>query len=504
MSNSPLDKLDAALADVTLIPVAHVVDPPSPNLVKTPGDSKLNISLKSAYAAFSNPPRLRRVKTLSDLTQVQEDADPRRSEGKGRRRKTTKAKEKVGPGLRFTTSVEGCKLTIAKHKSVSSSATVAENTSTVITATPERVHRLTPECVPNTGINSMNSNPATLEREERLSPVSDTPLQFHTATGPERPQHTASTIRPARHSAHVRPTISPLTGSSPPPVWRSSKIPVRVKPHRSLRQPHATVHRPSYGLGPARTDSEEDQDIYTPLHNPGDIFNVHAQDTDGYTSSLGKTDEEDTASSSKVNFDKIDFFDETEGKGPDIHARLAKIVDTNWHANKDLDAMKVVYKKYLTPGNCVYDPPAINEVMKKLLSQYQKKSDFKFFCVQRSLAKAMTVTLEIFQESQQEKPDLDLMCQKVADQAAMLGEVSQELSTKRRTYIKGELREEYKALCDNTESKEWLFGDDLPQVIANLGLSHKIAKPPPYKQFKPVAVLSLILLHDTLQTRLLF
>ena len=104
----------------------------------------------------------------------------------------------------------------------------------------------------------------------------------------------------------------------------------------------------------------------------------------------------------------------SEGKGPDIHARLAQIVETNWHAKKDMDAMKVVYKKYLTPGNCVYDPPAINEVMKKLLSQYQKKSDFKFFCVQRSLAKAMTVTLEIFQESQRDQPDLDLMCQKVA------------------------------------------------------------------------------------------
>ena len=88
----------------------------------------------------------------------------------------------------------------------------------------------------------------------------------------------------------------------------------------------------------------------------------------------------------------------------------------------------------------------------------------------------MNASLKMFEEARQEKPSLQNMAQHLVDISAMLGEASKDLNKKRRSFIRGSLSYDYKDLCENKESKQWLFGDDLPKDVGNMKLTNKIGK----------------------------
>ena len=64
--------------------------------------------------------------------------------------------------------------------------------------------------------------------------------------------------------------------------------------------------------------------------------------------------------------------------------------------------------------------------------------------------------------------------QTTADITAMLGQATNEISQKRRLFVRSVLKDEYKDLTSITsETLELLFGDNLPQKIKDLNLRNK-------------------------------
>ena len=59
--------------------------------------------------------------------------------------------------------------------------------------------------------------------------------------------------------------------------------------------------------------------------------------------------------------------------------------------------------------------------------------------------------------------------------SAILDHASNDLSIKRKTFIRGVIASQYKDLCALTQPiTEQLFGDDLPKLISGLNLTNKI------------------------------
>ena len=95
----------------------------------------------------------------------------------------------------------------------------------------------------------------------------------------------------------------------------------------------------------------------------------------------------------------------------------------------------------------------------------------------------MNATLKIFEEAQSKAPTLHTMAQHVVDISAMLGEACKDINKKRCSFVRGCLNENYKGLCENKESKQWLFGDDLPKSVGNMKLTNKIG----HQKYHPYA-----------------
>ena len=132
-----------------------------------------------------------------------------------------------------------------------------------------------------------------------------------------------------------------------------------------------------------------------------------------------------------------------------------------------------------SPENCVFVPSKVNLELWKLLSSWQRKSDIKFMSIQKSLVRAMNASLSILGEIHSGDFSVQSIAQKTADIAAILRQVSHELSLKRRVFIRSVINSEYKDLCSSSEPvTEFLFRDNLPQVVKELDLANRLGSRP--------------------------
>ena len=87
----------------------------------------------------------------------------------------------------------------------------------------------------------------------------------------------------------------------------------------------------------------------------------------------------------------------------------------------------------------------------------------------------MNASLCILGEIHGDDVSVQSIAQKTADIAAMLGQASHELSLKRRVFIRSVINSEYKDLRSSSQPvTEFLFGDNLPQVVKELNLANKL------------------------------
>ena len=119
------------------------------------------------------------------------------------------------------------------------------------------------------------------------------------------------------------------------------------------------------------------------------------------------------------------------------------------------------------------------------MSSNQRKGDAKVATLKKSLVKVVAGALNIFTEVQKEKFEIQTIAQIVADIAAVVGNVSYDLSLKRRELIKSSLKPEFRSLCSaNNELTELLFGDDLTKHIKDLTMTNKLKRSESYYQPK--------------------
>ena len=232
---------------------------------------------------------------------------------------------------------------------------------------------------------------------------------------------------------------------------------------------------------------------YSKFFPPDDgHFNAHASDTDGYDADLVRTSVPVSMvvppKTGKIDYSKLTTFDATTSQGPAIDEQFAEILKKNWCLDKKTNpeiqvGLDNLFKQYKPPGNCLFDPPLVNKEVRKLLSAHQRSADVEFLSMQKSLSKTMSAALTVLEEAQCDKPDIGRMAQMTTDMCAMLGDVSHEISQKRRSYVRGALNDEYKELCGNKESQQWLFGDHLPQDIIDLGTTNKLKKKDQYNHY---------------------
>ena len=66
----------------------------------------------------------------------------------------------------------------------------------------------------------------------------------------------------------------------------------------------------------------------------------------------------------------------------------------------------------------------------------------------------------------------------------MLGQASYDISLKRKQFVKSVIKDEYKDLCSASEITEFLFGNDLPNLIKELSLTRRLANTNPGTQIE--------------------
>ena len=287
---------------------------------------------------------------------------------------------------------------------------------------------------------------------------------------------------------------------------RSRSSPIRDSASSRSRPPSSVYARDNYD-SPVRHSSSDGNPIYESSDREGSMvnteyssdapisvverqspdppLNVHVALTDGYDSDLltqNPTSLPPVSKKAKIDFKKVTHLEQHNKPGDDIDPALATILQSNWRSasGKSEDpsirvALDELYKKYQIPANCPFlHPPQTNKEIRKLLKATQRSADVKNASMQKSLDKTMSGIVQLLEEAQRDHPDFVKMGQITADMGAILGDVSHELNKKRRSYVRGSLKYDYKDLCNNRESASFLFGDNLSQDIVDLSASKRL------------------------------
>ena len=120
----------------------------------------------------------------------------------------------------------------------------------------------------------------------------------------------------------------------------------------------------------------------------------------------------------------------------------------------------------------------MNNEIWKILDKWQRKSDLNFCGTQKTLIKVASATLKLndIAVTQGNENSKKLALQITADIMAMLGQANQDISLKRRSFVRSVLKPEYKSLCSSTKDiTEYLFGENLSQDICNLVVTNKVS-----------------------------
>lgn len=294
----------------------------------------------------------------------------------------------------------------------------------------------------------------------------------------------------------------------PTPVWEKDGTPVCAKnnietspSHHHTKSPVVDSnnivfeHSPNESADSENTPSDEslssEEDfVFTPntevrkTLSKGDFVNVNASETEGYDSEWQRENAQASQHGRKsVDYSNIDTFKGEDHTGPEVDTRFAKVLDKNWweldKSCPDTDQqLKLLFKKYVPPANCCFEPPMLNVPIRTVLTANQKSIDMSFANIQKSLAKSMNAVLNLFDEAHKESPNFQSMAKTVGDISAILGDASHEISRKRRAFCRGSLPYEYKTLCNSRGSKKLLFGerDDLKNDLEDLDLSNRLRR----------------------------
>lgn len=222
-------------------------------------------------------------------------------------------------------------------------------------------------------------------------------------------------------------------------------------------------------LSPLRENDNSDEES---AYEDGDRVSVVVSDHSG-DETINSIPPSGTISSDI--FKNIKTASVEDNKGPAVDNTWGKIVNQNWSCKKDKESMKKLRSLYPIPSNCELIVPKLNIELWQLISSTQRKSDVTFSQIQRNLTASVAASLSIATDVLSNKFNKENIIQTTANMVALLGEASNEISKKRKLFIRSVLKDEYKDLTSlTTETTENLFGDNLSQNIKDLNLRNKL------------------------------
>ena len=219
--------------------------------------------------------------------------------------------------------------------------------------------------------------------------------------------------------------------------------------------------------------------------NPSDsdlVDNLIRHTMANATSSLpGNTLSEDTTC---AFLDSMNIKKEEKKFSPKINDKLAQLVQQRWETTLSLEKIKEKAHQFLPPENAPLIVPLTNsEIWTKML-WHHRNSDLTFINFQRNVQKAAVaisqVADQILQKSnllmkvndkidtESERFDVKGLIETSLDAVAILGHISNKLSTLRKENIRLLLSDDYKSLCKlDFTGADLLFGEDLSKSMTH-------------------------------------
>ena len=219
--------------------------------------------------------------------------------------------------------------------------------------------------------------------------------------------------------------------------------------------------------------------------NPSDsdlVDNLIRHTMANATSSLpGNTLSEDTTC---AFLDSMNIKKEEKKFSPKINDKLAQLVQQRWETTLSLEKIKEKAQQFLPPENAPLIVPLTNsEIWTKML-WHHRNSDLTFINFQRNVQKAAVaisqVADQILQKSnllmkvndkidtESERFDVKGLIETSLDAVAILGHISNKLSTLRKENIRLLLSDDYKSLCKlDFTGADLLFGEDLSKSMTH-------------------------------------
>ncbi|XP_066915157.1 uncharacterized protein [Clytia hemisphaerica] len=241
--------------------------------------------------------------------------------------------------------------------------------------------------------------------------------------------------------------------------------------------------------------SQDEIDLIDPVEeNGGEEEEVEYESTEQPSSlTVATATDAATASTSPKNkndeigediFSEIKVTNSSDSQGEKISESWAKIINDSFHGRKEKDDIKKLREMFPTPKNCTLPTPKLNIEIWQLLNAFQKRSDVSLKMIQRNIIAGTSGIIELVQDVLNNKADKKQLVQKSTDIIGLLGHASNEISLKRKQYIKTALKDEYKDLVSITnqedsksKSSEKLFGENLSECIKDLKLRNKLKGP---------------------------
>ena len=177
------------------------------------------------------------------------------------------------------------------------------------------------------------------------------------------------------------------------------------------------------------------------------------------------------------------LFAETESFGPAVAEIIAQRINDAC-CKKAMDTkLKELYEKYKTPDNCKYlCVPKVNSELWHDLSKEAKNKDLGLQEVQKGVVKATQPIIQLFDIALKARKDKSMidsnsLLPMLADAVTFLGHASFLTSLKRREFLKPEIAKPYQSVCNKSNViTTFLFGDELPKHIKEIGEVNKISK----------------------------